>query len=79
MSKAGEGGERENRRFSTRRWQNPDSANDLYFDGDNKFSQFLSCCAGLRWEPVIQVVYELNGLVRLSSEDQAKLRQAWAA
>jgi hypothetical protein len=52
---------------------------DLYFDGKQyvpllPFVQSKTQVAGL-----IQVVYELNGPVRVSDEDRNKLREAWAA
>lgn len=55
------------------------NVNDLFFDGQAyvPLVQFL-----LRKTDVgglLQVVYELNGPVRLSPENQAKLREAWAA
>lgn len=55
------------------------NVNDLYFDGDQyvPLLPFLLRKTGVAG--LIQVVYELNGPVRLSPEDQAKLREAWAA
>ena len=55
------------------------NVNDLFFDGQNyvplvNFLLRKTAVGGL-----IQVVYELNGPVRLSAEDQSKLREAWAA
>jgi SpoVK/Ycf46/Vps4 family AAA+-type ATPase len=52
---------------------------DLYFDGKQyvpllPFVQSKTQIAGL-----IQVVYELNGPVRVSDDDRNKLREAWAA
>ncbi|MBX3422975.1 MAG: ATP-binding protein [Pirellulaceae bacterium] len=55
------------------------NVNDLYFDGRQyvPLVQFLlqkTTIAGL-----IQVVYELNGPVRITDADRGKLREAWAA
>ena len=52
---------------------------DLYFDG----KQYVPLLAFLQTKTqvsgLIQVVYELNGPVRVSDEDKIKLREAWAA
>ncbi len=52
---------------------------DLYFDG----KQYVPLLAFLQTKTqipgLIQVVYELNGPVRVSDEDKVKLREAWAA
>ncbi len=55
------------------------NVNDLFFDGQSyvPLVQFLLRKTGVGG--LIQVVYELNGPVRLTAEDQAKLREAWAA
>jgi ATPase family associated with various cellular activities (AAA) len=55
------------------------NVNDLYFDGSQyvplvPFLQTKTKVAGL-----IQIVYELNGPVRMSEEHRLKLREAWAA
>ena len=52
---------------------------DLYYDGKQyvpfiPFLQSKTQVAG-----IVQVVYELNGPVRISDEDRGKLREAWAA
>jgi SpoVK/Ycf46/Vps4 family AAA+-type ATPase len=52
---------------------------DLYFDGKQyvpilPFLQSKTQVAGL-----IQVVYELNGPIRVSEEDRSRLREAWTA
>lgn len=52
---------------------------DLYYDGKEyvpliRFLQNKTKVPGL-----IQVVYELNGPVRIADDDRAKLREAWAA
>ncbi len=52
---------------------------DLYFDGKEyvpliRFLQNKTKVPGL-----IQVVYELNGPVRIQDDDRAKLREAWTA
>lgn len=52
---------------------------DLYFDGKEyvpliRFLQNKTKVPGL-----IQVVYELNGPVRIQDDDRAKLREAWSA
>lgn len=52
---------------------------DLYFDG----KQYVPLLAFIQTKTqipgLIQVVYELNGPVRVSEEDKSKLREAWAA
>jgi len=52
---------------------------DLYFDG----KQYVPLLAFIQTKTqipgLIQVVYELNGPVRVSDEDKSKLREAWAA
>ncbi len=55
------------------------NVNDLFFDGQKyvPLVPFLLRKTGVGG--LIQVVYELNGPVRLATEDQAKLREAWAA
>ncbi len=55
------------------------NVNDLYFDGQNYVPLVPFLLRKTAVGGVIQVVYELNGPVRLSTEDQAKLREAWAA
>ncbi len=55
------------------------NVNDLYFDGQQyvPLTQFL--LEKSRVEGMIQIVYELNGPVRVSETDRVKLREAWAA
>lgn len=55
------------------------NVNDLFFDGQNyvPLTQFL--LEKSRVEGLIQIVYELNGPVRVSEADKAKLREAWVA
>lgn len=55
------------------------NVNDLYFDGQQyvPLTQFL--LEKTRVEGLFQIVYELNGPVRLSDADKTKLREAWAA
>lgn len=52
---------------------------DLYYDGKEyvPLIQFLQ--SKTKIPGLVQVVYELNGPVRLSDEDRNKLREAWAA
>ncbi len=52
---------------------------DLYFDG-REFQPLLPfLLAKTKVSGLIQVVYELNGPVRVSEEDKNKLREAWTA
>jgi ATPase family associated with various cellular activities (AAA) len=55
------------------------NVNDLYFDG----SQYVPLVPFLLTKTtvpgLIQIVYELNGPVRMSEEHRLKLREAWAA
>lgn len=55
------------------------NVNDLFYDGQAyvPLVPFLLKKTGV--VGLIQVVYELNGPVRLSEEDRLKLREAWAA
>lgn len=55
------------------------NVNDLFFDGQNYVPLVPFLLRKTAVGGLIQVVYELNGPVRLSAEDQAKLREAWAA
>jgi SpoVK/Ycf46/Vps4 family AAA+-type ATPase len=52
---------------------------DLYFDG----RQYVPLIPFLRSKTkvpgLIQVIYELNGPIRVSDEDRARLREAWTA
>jgi hypothetical protein len=55
------------------------NVNDLYFDGQrySPLTQFL--LERTRVDGMIQIVYELNGPVRVNDADRGKLREAWAA
>ncbi len=55
------------------------NVNDLYFDGEKYVPIVSFLCSKTRVPGIIQVVYELNGPVRLSDDDRTKLREAWAA
>ncbi|MFO1066373.1 MAG: ATP-binding protein [Pirellulales bacterium] len=55
------------------------NVNDLYFDGSQYVPIVPFLLSKTRVPGIIPVVYELNGPVRLSEEDRAKLREAWAA
>ena len=55
------------------------NVNDLYFDGEKYVPIVPFLQTKTRVSGIIQVVYELNGPVRLSEEDRGKLREAWAA
>lgn len=55
------------------------NVNDLYFDGEKYVPIVAFLQSKTRVSGIIQVVYELNGPVRLSEEDRSKLREAWAA
>ena len=55
------------------------NVNDLYFDGEKYVPIVPFLLNKTRVPGIIQVVYELNGPVRLSEEDRTKLREAWAA
>jgi|694.fasta_scaffold02849_20 hypothetical protein len=52
---------------------------DLYFDGQQYVPIVPFLTAKTRVSGIIQVVYELNGPIRISDEDRTKLRNAWAA
>ncbi len=52
---------------------------DLYFDGQSYVPLITFLLAKTKVEGLIQVVYELNGPVRVSDSDKVKLRDAWAA
>lgn len=52
---------------------------DLYYDG-REYVPLMPFLQGKTKVPgLIQVVYELNGPVRMSDEDRVKLREAWTA
>ncbi len=55
------------------------NVNDLFFNGESYVPLVPFLLHKTTVPGLIQVVYELNGPVRLGSEDQAKLREAWAA
>ena len=55
------------------------NVNDLFFNGESYVPLVPFLLRKTAVSGLIQVVYELNGPVRLGSEDQAKLREAWAA
>lgn len=55
------------------------NVNDLYFNGESYVPLVPFLLRKTSVSGLIQVVYELNGPVRLGSEEQAKLREAWAA
>lgn len=55
------------------------NVNDLFFDGQSYVPLVPFLLRKTAVGGLIQVVYELNGPVRLSAEDQARLREAWAA
>ena len=52
---------------------------DLYFDGKQYVPLLPFIQAKTQIPGLIQVIYELNGPVRVSDEDKTKLREAWAA
>jgi len=52
---------------------------DLYFDGQQYVPIVPFLTTKTRVSGIIQVVYELNGPIRISDEDRTKLRNAWAA
>ncbi len=55
------------------------NVNDLFFDGKTYVPLVPFLLSKSKVSGLIQVVYELNGPVRLSDEDRTKLREAWAA
>jgi hypothetical protein len=55
------------------------NVNDLYFDGSQYVPLVPFLLTKTNVPGLIQVVYELNGPVRLSDEHRAKMREAWAA
>jgi hypothetical protein len=55
------------------------NVNDLYFDSQSYVPLVPFLISRTKVDGVIQVVYELNGPVRLIAEDQVRLREAWAA
>ncbi|MFN7448327.1 MAG: AAA family ATPase [Pirellula sp.] len=52
---------------------------DLYFDGKQYVPIIPFLTSKTQVPGLIQVIYELNGPVRLSDEDRARLREAWSA
>ncbi|HBE70641.1 MAG TPA: hypothetical protein DDW52_21055 [Planctomycetaceae bacterium] len=55
------------------------NVNDLFFDGQGYEPLVPFLLNKTQVGGLIQVVYELNGPVRISDGDRAKLREAWAA
>lgn len=55
------------------------NVNDLYFDGEHYVPIVPFLLKKTSVGGLIQVVYELNGPVRLDEDDRLKLREAWAA
>lgn len=55
------------------------NVNDLFFDGQSYVPIVPFMLNKTQVSGLIQVVYELNGPVRISEGDHAKLREAWAA
>lgn len=53
--------------------------NDLYFDGQSYVPLVSYLLTKTNVNGLIQVVYELNGPIRISEEHRNKLREAWAA
>jgi hypothetical protein len=52
---------------------------DLYFDGKQYVPIIPFLTSKTQVPGLIQVIYELNGPVRLSDDDRARLREAWSA
>jgi ATPase family associated with various cellular activities (AAA) len=55
------------------------NVNDLYFDGKNYVPLVPYLLEKTRIDGLLQIVYELNGPVRLGETEKVKLREAWAA
>lgn len=55
------------------------NVNDLYFDGTQYVPLVPFLLTKTTVPGLIQIVYELNGPVRMSEEHRLKLREAWAA
>lgn len=55
------------------------NVNDLFYDGDKYVPLVPFLLRKTDVSGLIQVVYELNGPVRVSEQDRGKLREAWAA
>ena len=55
------------------------NVNDLFYDGDRYVPVVQFLLSKTRVSGIIHVVYELNGPIRLTDDDRAKLREAWAA
>lgn len=55
------------------------NVNDLYFDGKAYVPLVPFMLEKTRVDGMVQIVYELNGPVRIADADKAKLREAWAA
>ena len=52
---------------------------DLYYDGREYLPLIPFLINKTKVPGLIQVVYELNGPIRISDEDRSKLREAWTA
>lgn len=50
---------------------------DIFWDGKNYVPLIPMVCERAKVKHIIQVVYELNGPIRLSPADQQELRSAW--
>jgi len=55
------------------------NVNDLYFDGNQYVPLVPFLLTKTSVPGLIQIVYELNGPVRMSEEHRLKLREAWSA
>ncbi|RMF42156.1 MAG: hypothetical protein D6753_08235, partial [Planctomycetota bacterium] len=55
------------------------NVNDLFFDGENYVPLVPFLLRRTRVRGLIQIVYELNGPIRMSDSDRDRLRDAWAA
>lgn len=55
------------------------NVNDLFFDGEKYVPLVPFMLKRTNVNGLIQVVYELNGPIRLEDADRIKLREAWAA
>ncbi len=52
---------------------------DLYWDGESYQPLIPFLCTKSRTDGLVQLVFELNGPIRVTDEDRAKLKDAWAA
>ncbi len=55
------------------------NVNDLFYDGDGYEPLVPFLLNKTKVSGLVQVVYELNGPVRIEGDSRAKLREAWAA